>query len=145
MLTASDVITNNLALWRSENNDLTQRMGELRNADGQAGEWARVYRGELETANPGDRHTQTQYTAIQGGYDRKHDGKENDVWYTGYTVGYRSADSSLNRGGAEASSLTIGAYGSWLGEKGHFLDIIAKQGRLRNSYYNYLIDQTILK
>lgn len=140
MHTASDVITGNLAMWRSENNSLIRRMGELRNSTGQTGEWARIYRGELETANPGTRSSKTQYTAIQGGYDTKLATKENGTWYRGYTIGYLDADTGLTRGGGEASSLTVGAYGSWLGDKGHFLDIIAKQGRLKNSYYNYLND-----
>lgn len=140
MYTASDVITNNVALWRNETHDLTRRMGELRNNEGQAGMWARIYRGELETANPGSRDTQTQYTAIQGGYDKKHADKENGTWYTGYTVGYLDADTELTRGGGETSSLSVGAYGSWLGNKGHFLDLIVKQGRLHNRYHNYLND-----
>lgn len=138
MLTASDVITNNLALWRTENNSLLRRMGELRNAPGQAGAWARVYRGETETANPGSRATKATYTAIQGGYDKKHSGYQGGTLYAGYTVGYLDASIGFNRGGGDASSLSIGAYGSWLGDKGHFLDLIAKQGRLKNSYENYL-------
>lgn len=140
MLTASDVITNNLTLWRTENNSLMRRMGELRNDPGKAGEWVRFYRGETEADNPGSRHTKATYTAIQGGYDKKHSNYKGGTLYTGYTAGYLDASIGFNRGGGDASSLTVGAYGSWLGDKGHFLDVIAKQGRLKNSYHNYLLN-----
>ncbi|MCM0758671.1 autotransporter outer membrane beta-barrel domain-containing protein [Sporomusa sphaeroides DSM 2875] len=140
MLTASDVITNNLTLWRTENNSLMRRMGELRNDPGKAGEWIRFYRGETEADNPGSRHTKATYTAIQGGYDKKHGNYKGGTLYTGYTAGYLDASIGFNRGGGDASSLTVGAYGSWLGDKGHFLDVIAKQGRLKNSYHNYLLN-----
>ncbi len=140
MLTASDVITNNLTLWRSENSSLMRRMGELRNDSGKAGEWVRIYRGETETTSPGSRYTKATYTAIQGGYDKKHENYKGGTLYTGYTVGYLDASVGFNRGGGDVSNLTVGAYSSWLGDKGHFLDIIAKQGRLKNSYHNYLIN-----
>ncbi|WP_188399919.1 autotransporter outer membrane beta-barrel domain-containing protein [Sporomusa sp. GT1] len=140
MLTASDVITNNLTLWRTENNSLMRRMGELRNDPGKAGEWVRFYRGETEADNPGSRHTKATYTAIQGGYDKKHGNYKGGTLYTGYTAGYLDASIGFNRGGGDASSLTVGAYGSWLGDKGHFLDVIAKQGRLKNRYHNYLLN-----
>ncbi len=44
----------------------------------------------------------------------------------------------MERGTGDASSISIGAYSSWFGNKGHFLDLILKQGRLRNSFTSYL-------
>ena len=137
---ASDSVVSNLSLWRSENNNLTKRMGELRNSTGQAGEWVRIYKGDTTIANLNNRTTSQQYTAIQGGYDTKHSFQENGVWYTGFTLGYFDADLSFARGGGNSSSFTVGAYGSWLGNKGHFLDLILKQGRLKTSYYSYQND-----
>nr|WP_245824109.1 autotransporter outer membrane beta-barrel domain-containing protein [Sporomusa malonica] len=137
--TASDINAGSLMLWRSENNNLTKRMGELRNAKGQEGEWARVYRGSEETVDSYGRSTTSDYTAIQGGYDTKHR-VDGGTWYTGYALGYLSGDAALARGSGTYSSVTVGAYGSWLGDKGHYFDVIAKAGRLRTSYYNYLND-----
>ncbi|WP_346354070.1 autotransporter outer membrane beta-barrel domain-containing protein [Azotosporobacter soli] len=126
--------TSNLMLWRAVNNNLTRRMGELRTSPGNAGEWLRIYRGAQET--PGSQLKQT-YTAMQGGYDTRHEGK-NGVWFTGYALGYLQGSNTLERGSGSSSSLTLGAYASWLGNNGQYLDLIAKQGRLRNNFDSYL-------
>lgn len=133
--------TGNLAQWRVENNNLTRRLGELRSSQGQAGEWFRVYRGKQETS---DSQLSQQYMAIQGGYDTKHE-KKGGAWFTGYTVGYLHGDNTLERGSGTGSSVTLGAYASWLGESGDYLDLIAKQGRLRNSFDSYLNNASATK
>ncbi len=137
--TASDAATGSLMLWRQENNSLTRRMGELRSNPGQSGDWVRVYKGEQEIATVGNRSITQRYTAIQGGHDSTADfwGR---TWRAGYTVGYLDADISLARGSGDASSLSVGGYAAWLGDKGHFLDLIVKQGRLKTSYDSYLND-----
>lgn len=141
--TAADVTTGNLVAWRTENNNLTRRMGELRSAGGEAGMWLRTYRG-AEEINDGGRATEQQYTAIQGGYDRKVRCGEGGL-YKGYALGYLEGDSTYNRGTGENSSLSAGAYASWLGNTGHFLDAIVKVGKLRNSYTSYLNDSANTK
>ena len=109
--TASDILGGNLALWRSENNTLAKRMGELRDGQGQAGDWLRIYRGKQEMNAQNGRSSTQQYIAVQGGYDTKHVTADGS-WHTGYTVGYFTADTDLTRGSGEASSLTVGAYGT---------------------------------
>ncbi|NLL02584.1 MAG: autotransporter outer membrane beta-barrel domain-containing protein, partial [Mollicutes bacterium] len=137
--TASDAATGSLMIWRQENNSLIRRMGELRNNPGESGDWVQVYKGEQEIANIGTRSTTQRYTAIQGGHDSKVDfwGR---TWRAGYVVGYLDSDLSLAHGSGDATSLSIGGYAAWLGESGHFLDLIIKQGRLKTSYDSYLND-----
>ena len=135
--TASDAIAGNLLTWRTENNNLTKRMGELRNASGEAGFWLRSYRGAEELAGSSGRSLKQQYTALQGGYDSKIS-RGDGALYTGYALGYLEGSSNYNRGTGDVSSLSLGAYGSWLGDKGHFFDIITKVSKLKNSYTNYL-------
>lgn len=137
--TASDTATGSLMIWRQENNSLIRRMGELRNNPGQSGDWVRVYKGEQEIANSGNRSTTQRYTAIQGGHDSKADWGGR-IWRAGYVVGYLDSNLSLARGSGDASSLSVGGYAAWLGDKGHFLDLIIKQGRLKTSYDSYLND-----
>ena len=137
--TAADVVAGNMVAWRTENNNLTKRLGELRQASGEAGVWLRTYRGAEEIANGGDRTTKGQYTAVQGGYDNKISRADGTV-YAGCAVGYLEGSDTYSRGSGNTSSLSLGAYSSWLGNKGHFLDVIAKVGRLRNNYTSYLND-----
>lgn len=137
MYTAHDAVANTLTLWRDENNHLIRRMGDLRTGSGQTGDWARVYSGEQESNSSNGRHTTQKYTALQGGHDTKH-ASDSGTRFTGYTIGYLNADATMERGTGDASSISIGAYSSWFGNKGHFLDLILKQGRLRNSFTSYL-------
>lgn len=137
--TASDVIAGNLVGWRTENNNLTKRMGELRAASGETGTWLRTYRGEQEISGAGGRTTKQQYNAIQGGYDRKIN-RDDGVVFTGYALGYLEGTDTYSRGSGDASSISAGAYRSWLGNKGQFLDVIVKVGKLKNSYTSYLND-----
>lgn len=137
MYTAHDAVANTLTLWRDENNHLIRRMGDLRTGSGQTGDWARIYSGEQESNSSNGRHTTQKYTALQGGHDTKH-ASDSGTRFTGYTIGYLNADATMERGTGDASSISIGAYSSWFGNKGHFLDLILKQGRLRNSFTSYL-------
>ncbi|MDR3565378.1 MAG: autotransporter outer membrane beta-barrel domain-containing protein [Negativicutes bacterium] len=137
--TASDVIAGNLLAWRTENNNLTKRLGELRATSGEAGMWLRTYRGAEEIANGDGRTTKQQYTALQGGYDNKIS-RDDGVLFTGFAAGYLEGSSTYSRGNSDGTSFSTGAYGSWLGNKGHFIDVIAKVGKLRNNYASYLND-----
>ncbi|WP_312423463.1 autotransporter outer membrane beta-barrel domain-containing protein [Anaerospora hongkongensis] len=137
MYTAHDAVANTLTLWRDENNHLIRRMGDLRTGSGQTGDWARVYSGEQELNSIDGRRTTQKYTALQGGHDTKHV-SDSGTRFTGYTLGYLNADATMERGTGDASSISIGAYSSWFGNKGHFLDLILKQGRLKNSFTSYL-------
>jgi len=137
MYTASDTLANNLTLWRSENNSMTKRMGELRHGSGDAGIWTRIYKGEEELKDVYGRRSTQQYTAFQGGWDKRLR-RQSGTWYRGAAIGYLQATDSMKRGSGDSSSLSFGVYSSWLGDDGHFLDIIAKQSRLRNHYTDYL-------
>ncbi|MDU2063640.1 MAG: AIDA repeat-containing protein [Sporomusaceae bacterium] len=137
MYTASDMGVGSLVLWRAATNSLEKRLGELRGNQGEQGMWTRVYRGAQDLKDSQDRSVTQTYTAMQGGYDTKHI-VQDGAWYSGYALGYLSADISLARGTGKASTSTFSLYGSWLGNNGHYLDIIAKGGKTRNNYDSYL-------
>ncbi|HWR30151.1 MAG TPA: autotransporter outer membrane beta-barrel domain-containing protein [Negativicutes bacterium] len=134
--TGSTALASNLFGWRNETNNLLKRMGELRDTQGKGGFWLRTYTGE-QTASNGDRNTRQQYSAIQGGYDKRIEQKDG-VWYLGGTLGYRENRNTFNRGNGASSDISLGVYGSWLGKKGHSLDLIAKVGRFRSNFTSYL-------
>nr|WP_320147440.1 autotransporter outer membrane beta-barrel domain-containing protein [uncultured Anaeromusa sp.] len=131
---AAGIAAGSLNLWQRETNSLSKRLGDLRNHAEAAGEWARVYRGSQTLAG-----VSQQYTAFQWGWDKRQT-TQGGVWFTGWTAGYMGADLSMSRGSGSSSSVTVGAYKTWLGDKGHYLDLIAKTGHLRNSYDSYLND-----
>lgn len=111
-------------------------MGELRDTQGKGGFWLRTYTGE-QTSSDDDRSVRQQYSAAQGGYDKRIEQKDG-VWYLGGTLGYRENRNTFNRGNGASSDISFGVYGSWLGKKGHSLDLIAKVGRFRSNFTSYL-------
>ena len=78
--------------WRAENDEMHQRMGELRSSNGEAGIWARMKRGESKY---GDMDIKNQYSTYQLGYDEKV-GDSN--WYIGGAIKpYRRQEQLCNR------------------------------------------------
>lgn len=121
-----------MSSWRAENNDLLRRMGELREDDGQAGAWGRLYGGETDI-NTSSQTSTLNYRGLQIGCDRKINLREGKL-FTGYTLSHMDGDVSYNSGGGDTDSTMMGVYGSYLGAKGHFADVILKYGHLQNSF-----------
>lgn len=129
-IVAASMAKGAMAAWRAENNDLLRRMGDLREADGKAGTWTRIYGGETDIF--GSLPSTLNYKGLQIGYDRKI-AKEKGNLFTGYAVSHMDGDLSYGRGSGDADSTMFGIYGSYLGEKGHFADLIVKYGHLKNN------------
>lgn len=112
-------------LWRHDMNDLTKRMGELRDSPQGVGVWARAYGSEQEYGG-----VDATNTSIQVGADY-------DVGY-GWKVGgaftYTDGSSDFSNGNAEHDSYGFAVYGSWLSENGQFVDLIAKYSRLDTDF-----------
>ena len=112
-------------LWRHDMNDLTKRMGELRDSPQGVGVWARAYGSEQEYGG-----VDATNTSIQVGADY-------DVGY-GCKVGgaftYTDGSSDFSNGNAEHDSYGFAVYGSWLSENGQFVDLIAKYSRLDTDF-----------
>ena len=112
-------------LWRHDMNDLTKRMGELRDSPQGVGLWARAYGSEQEYGG-----VDATNTSIQVGADY-------DVGY-GWKVGgaftYTDGSSDFSNGNAEHDSYGFAVYGSWLSENGQFVDLIAKYSRLDTDF-----------
>lgn len=120
-----------ISSWRAENNDLLRRMGDLRADEGKAGTWARIYGGETEI-NASEKST-LNYRGIQLGYDRKLDIQGGKL-FTGYALSHMDGDVAYNSGSGDTASTMVGIYGSYLGKKGHFADVIVKYGHLKNDF-----------
>lgn len=125
----SNMASISLMAWRAENNDMNKRLGELRNSNGEHGVWARMVRGESEY---GAQSIKNVYNTYQLGYDEKL--STNDNWTVGAAISYTDGQSSFENGSGENTSKGLSFYGSYLGDNGEFVDLIAKYARLDNEF-----------
>lgn len=123
-----------MASWRAENNDLQKRMGDLRREENNTGIWARYYGGESEIKSS---NTNLKYHGIQAGFDRQLPVKEGKL-FTGIAVSQMKGDYSASTASGDTESNLVGIYGSYLGNKGHFADLIIKYGRLSNDTSSFV-------
>ncbi len=114
--------------WRQEDSTLSQRLGELRECTGGQGIWARMSRGEFEY----DGEYKNQYNFFQLGYDWA-----SDNWHYGVAVSHNDGETAYTYGSGENRITSLSLYGTWLGDAGHYADIVLKQGRLSNDFDVY--------
>ena len=114
--------------WRAENDEMHQRMGELRSSKGEAGIWARMKRGESKY---GDMDIKNQYSTYQLGYDEKV-GDSN--WYIGGAISRTEGKSSFATGSGENQSTGFTVYGTYVADDGQYVDLSAKYARLDNEF-----------
>ena len=133
--TASDAQMAMRSMWRVEGNNLMKRMGDLRSDKEAAkgGVWARYYRGELSADSAYDRNYSQDYTAFQGGIDKVQDYKGGKL-YTGIAINHIDSNAGYTMGSGDLSSTGVGLYASWLGSKGHYVDVIARGSKLANDF-----------
>ncbi len=117
-----------IVAWRQEDSTLSQRLGELRESDGGQGIWVRMSRGEFEY----DGAYKNQYNFFQMGYDWA-----SGDWHYGAAVSHNDGQTTYTHGDGENRSTSLSLYGTWLGDKGHYADIVLKQGRLSNDFDIY--------
>ena len=105
---------------------LMERMGDMRyQSAGDDGVWAKYMGGKITTAGVnGD--NDFKYNGLAIGYDRPV-GKN---WRVGVAGQYAKGDTNLSSGLGEVKSAAGAIYGTWLGESGHHLDLVAKVGKV---------------
>lgn len=124
-LNIGNIATNAAVAWRDEDATLSQRLGELRESEGGQGVWARMTQGEFERGSD----FETEYNTLQIGYD-----KAKGDWHYGAAVSHSEGDTVYGAGSGEIDSTSLSVYGTWLGDKGHYKDIVAKIGVINNEY-----------
>lgn len=128
MDTMKNLAATAIVAWRQEDSTLSQRLGELRESDGGQGIWVRMSRGEFEY----DGEYKNQYNFFQMGYDWAA-----GSWHYGAAVSHNDGQTTYTHGDGENRSTSLSLYGTWLGDKGHYADIVLKQGRLSNDFDIY--------
>ena len=113
--------------WRHETDTLLKRMGELRDAEGTVGAWARIYGSEQEY---GAQSVKAKNTTIQVGSDY-------DIgagWKVGGAFSYTDGSSTFDRGQSDNKMYGLSLYGTYLADNGLFVDLIGKYSRLSNDF-----------
>lgn len=125
---------------------LNNRMGDLRVNGGQTGGWVRSFGSRYSISNNayGDGYSQRQY-GLSMGVDTPVEIAGERV-LLGVFAGYSKSDLDLSRGSSgEIGSTSLGVYGTWLGDRGYYLDTVAKLNHFRNEASVVLSDNTKTK
>lgn len=126
---------NNYYRWRDEYNNLQKRLGDLRMSTEENGLWARTFHGKEESGKYG---LNNQYNAFQIGYDKQLLQDDGSKWFIGAAVtSYDGKTNYAKQGKADNNSIGLALYGSYLGEKGHYFDVVARHSRLKSELTSY--------
>ena len=117
--------------WRQEATFLTDRLSGLRAGTLTNGAWARVAGSklELDTLN-----ADYDYAGIEVGYDRTM-ALGTGALTAGVAATYTDGESDFTNGSADHTTGSVSLYGSYRFEKGSFVDLTAKFGRLENEMH----------
>ena len=121
----TDLALMNGLVWRSQLTNLSDRMGTLRTMPQAAGAWARYNNGRLD-----GRGLEYDYSTIEVGFDAP----VSNNFLVGVSFDYTIGDTDLNAGSADNDVYTLGLYGTYYGDNGGFIDLMAKIGRIDNEY-----------
>lgn len=121
--------------YLNEQDTLIKRLGELRQHDKEQGVWVRVRGGKNTVDNYGLQ--KNSYVTTYIGYDDRLKNDNNTKRYAGLALNHTKnnfyyADGASGKG--QSNVLTL--YNTRLGDKGHYLDLVGKIGRMSNDY-NY--------
>ncbi len=114
-----------LADWQTGDAILYHRMHNLRQGQQSHGLWAEINKTDSTLKNVGEGGN--SYTI---GYDMKAKGP----WSYGVALNYEKGNNNYNTGNGSYRSYSLGAYGSWQGKHGNFVDITARRGNLEHNF-----------
>ena len=118
-------------LWVSaELNNLQKRLGDLRSLESaESGIWARYEHNKLEKGADNS----LKYNYFQLGYDKDFQG-DTGTFYRGAAFSYAKGTGEYEVGSGDLSEGTLSLYQTWVAKNGNYYDLIAKVGKLSNSY-----------
>ena len=126
----------------TEMDRFNKRMGESRYLEGDNGLWVRYRHARTGWENS----FKTNSNMFQVGFDKlklEKDGKH----YRGGAVDYTDANTSLLglKGNGEHERYALSLYDTWIGDKGHYLDLVLRGGRTSNDLDVTTRNQEIIK
>lgn len=126
----------------TEMDRLNKRLGESRYMEGNDGLWVRYRHARTGWENS----FKTNSNMFQVGFDKlklEKDGKH----YRGGAVDYTDANTSLSglKGNGEHERYALSLYDTWIGDKGHYYDLVIRGGRTSNELDVTAHNQEIIK
>ena len=112
---------------------LNKRLGEARyiNGEEEQGMWVRIRHDRIGM----DGEFRSQNTMYEMGYDEKQD-CDNGERRIGFAIDYMDGSTTYSdiMGKGETKRYGLWLYDTWLGDKGHYADYVAKWGHLSNDF-----------
>lgn len=133
------MISNNL--WKANYLNMFSRTSKL-HRDGYLGEadekenlWIQANHGKFKNASAYGRSVSQSYNGYSIGYDKLlgkgyWDGRS----YVGFFVNKTDGNSNTLTGSGDQDSMGIGVYTTWVGDKGHYLDVGITAAKLKNDF-----------
>ena len=115
---------------------LNKRLGEARYLEGDEGLWIRMRHDKIDK----DSSYEITNNMYELGYDKKYESKDKNGYHRkGVAIDYMDGDTSYDNiaGSGETNRKGIWLYDTWIGNKGHYTDYVAKWGHLENSFDLY--------
>lgn len=115
----------------TEFDTLNKRMGEARYLEDDNGVWVRYRHAKTGW----DDTFETNSDMFQLGFDKQVQ-EDDGTHYRGVAVDYTDADTSLMHasGDGENKRYAVSLYDTWIGEKGHYRDLVLRGGRINSDY-----------
>lgn len=126
-----DMAAMTLVAWRNEVTTLNDRMSTLRSSSNTAGVWARWNGGKYKYD---DRNLSNTFNTIEIGADRQIEGTP---WIIGASLSYTKGDGDFQQGDTDSDAYSGALYAMWSHEKGSFVDMVMKTGRISTDYDFY--------
>ena len=115
-------------MWRSNNNDIQRRMGDLRLGQGETGVWAR-YMGGKNKYDQQNTYLNQDYDIGQAGFDKKV-----GDWTVGLALDHGDGKSHYIGGKGKEKMNTLAVYGTRVSNDGRYFDVIVKTGQVKNKF-----------
>lgn len=119
------------ALWRDDDT-LLKRLGELRYNQDDQGIWARFTNKRLE--RDGRHGFEGNFKTLQVGLDKEKKTAHHGSWYYGGAVSHLWGNTDYEQGHGSQKATDFTFYGTNLRPQGHYLDLIARIGRIDSDY-----------
>ena len=126
----ADLAAMTLVAWRNETTTITDRMASLRTNPQTYGAWVRWNGGAYDFD---DRDLSNDFNTIEVGGDMKIDPN----WVLGASFSYTKGDGDFMQGETESDAYAGALYALWTHEKGSFVDMVMKAGRISTDFDFY--------
>lgn len=110
--------------WRTENDKMLQRVGDLRENEGEeTGIWARI-RGSCIGKSHSERGFKNQYKVYEIGYDAKTEDNDRMKSFTGIAFSYLDGKGYYTDGRGTNQAASAAIYHTDIHKTGHYLDLV---------------------